>query len=131
QIRRLKISWRAGDEDLDEKTYFTELRRLEGLLADAPSVSERTLDLEKAMGLLSDMPRLLEAASKAQQRAIMQQVVRQVWVERAPQRYGDAWIKAIAPAEGYETLVSAIISQSKFAVAISAGLEPTTFSSGG
>jgi hypothetical protein len=131
QIRRLKLSWRAGDEDLDEQTYFSELRRLEGTLAEEPSVSARRLDLDKAMSVLRDMPSLLEVASKDQQRALIQQVLRQVWVERAPKRHGDAWVKAIAPTSTYEALVGAIVSSSNFAVATSTGLEPATFSSGG
>jgi hypothetical protein len=131
QIRRLKLSWRAGDEDLDEQTYFSELRRLEGLLAETPTGLYRRLDLEQAMAALRDMPSMLAIANTDQQRALIQQVLRQVWVERAPKRHGTAWVKAIAPTSTYEALVGAIISSSNFAVATSTGLEPATFSSGG
>jgi hypothetical protein len=131
QIRRLKVSWRAGDEDLDERTYFSELRRLEELLADVPPASERVLDIEKAMRLLGDMSSLLDKTNPEQQRAIMQQIVRQVWMGRDPKRHGDVWIKAIAPTSTCAALVGAIISSSKFALVTSAGVEPTTFSFGG
>ncbi len=131
QIRRLKVSWRAGDEDLDEKTYFSELRLLEELLADVPPVSERVFDVQEAMRLLGNMSSLLDQTNPEQQRALMQQIVRQVWMGRSPKRNGDAWIKAIAPTGTYAALVSAIVSSSKFALVTSAGVEPTTFSFGG
>jgi DNA invertase Pin-like site-specific DNA recombinase len=125
QIRRLKLSWRAGDEDLDERTYFTELKRLEALLLDAPpSPPTKTLDVGKAIAMLSSIPTLLETADRQQQQALLHQVLQKVWIDRAPKRRGDAWVKAITPTEPFAEPVSAIISASKFARAISTGLQP-------
>jgi hypothetical protein len=116
---------------LDEKTYYSELARLEALLVESPPSSTKILDGTKATTLLGEMPKLLREATAEQRRVLVQLVLRQVWIECGPKPDAEIWVKAIAPTKTYEVLVGAIITSSNFAMATSAGLEPTTFSSGG
>jgi hypothetical protein len=64
----------------------------------APS---RVLDLERATLFLTDMNALLDAATPAQQRALMQQVFMTIWIEKGA-------VTAIRPAHSYALLVEAM-----------------------
>ena len=89
----------------------------------------RTLDMERALGLLSDMPALLDAATPAQLRTLVQQVMKVVWLDQEG-------ITAFTPGEHYADLVEVVATYAgatdgHVGGATSTGLEPATFSSGG
>jgi site-specific DNA recombinase len=117
QLRRLRIAYRSGDPDLTDEIYTREVARLQALLADTPRRPTALLDLQRATTFLGDLPLLLEAASDAQRRALVQTVLKTVWVA-----HGE--IIAIQPALLFEVLADVTM------VTLT-GLEPVTSSSGG
>jgi hypothetical protein len=119
QLRRLSVAYRMGDPELTDAIYLRERARLERIIADEPVPSAQVLDLTKAMGLLSDMPKLIEAANVPQRRALVRQVFEQVWLEKTK-------VTAVKPSPQFGLLLEAVVSGT-----ISTGLEPATFSSGG
>jgi site-specific DNA recombinase len=119
QLNRLRDLYEFGH--FGKAEYLQRRATLERQLPRPGAQREPGLDVEKAMQLLSDMPKLLDAVTPSQQRALLQQVVSAVWLEKYA-------VVAIRPTANYVLIVEAM---GKVVAATSAGLEPTTFSSGG
>jgi len=83
--------------------------------------SARQFNTEKAITLLRDITSLLTVATPVQQRALIRQVLKSVWIEKVA-------VTAIKPTATFALLVELVAQGS---LAISTGLEPATFSSGG
>ncbi len=102
QLARIKDLYELGDlERADYLKRRTDLQRQLAQITPAPS---RVLDLERATLFLSDMAALLDAANVAQQRALMQQVMTMIWIEKGA-------VTAIRPAHSYALLVEAMWSK--------------------
>jgi site-specific DNA recombinase len=101
QLQRLKAAYLAGDEELSDEVYFRERDRLSRLLGASTPAPRQTLDVQAALALLGDMPALLATATMEQQRAIVQQVFQQLWIEKP-------LIKAIASTGTFAMLVEAM-----------------------
>jgi hypothetical protein len=99
QLARVQDMYQIGD--LDRAEYVRRRERLQRQLDQATPRPPRLLDIERATQLLSDMPRLLDAASLAQRRALLRQVVRTVWLEKVA-------VTAIAPAANFLLLVETL-----------------------
>jgi hypothetical protein len=99
--------------------YLRKREQLQRQIARSSSTPTRLFDVERAIELLSNLPALLDAATPAQQRALIRQIIARVWIEKLA-------VAAIEPTASYTILMEVQVS-----MATSAGLEPTTFSSGG
>ena len=119
QLTRLKDLYQRGHSELAE--YIEKRTRIEQQIARIPAPSDRILNVEKAITLLSDLPTLLDTATLTQRRALVRQIFDMVWIEKVA-------VTAIKPTATFALLVELAAQGS---LAISAGLEPTTFSSGG
>ena len=120
QIARLGDRYELGD--FSKEVYLQRRAAIEQRIADVSTKQPVMLEIDRAMKLLSDIPTLLEKATHAQQRALIQQLFECVWIEKLA-------VAAIRPTASYVLLIELLADQ--VALAISAGLEPTTFSSGG
>jgi site-specific DNA recombinase len=119
QLDRLRDLYLAGDEELTTMVYLSERARLQQLLAEEPPPPARMLDTERAIALLGDMAALLEAANREQRRALIEQILEVVWVDR------ERGLTAIRPRESYQLLAEAVAGH-RFAMvgeATSTGLE--------
>jgi hypothetical protein len=112
QLRRLSVAYRMGDPELTDAIYLRERARLERIIADEPVPMAQVLNLTKAMELLADMPKLIEAASVPQRRALVRQVFEQVWLEKTK-------VTAVKPSPQFGLLIEALVSG-----AISTGVDP-------
>lgn len=119
QLRRLRAAYLGGDTDLTDELYARERERLSKLLAAERPATVRVLDVEKAIGFLSDMPGLIDAATYTEQRALIQQIVKQMWLTR------DRGIVGWEPAPNYHVLVEVVARVKAVDGTTSAGLEPT------
>jgi site-specific DNA recombinase len=119
QLRRLSVAYRMGDPNLTDEIFLREKTRLERIIAEEPAPTSRMLDLTKALELLTDMPKLIAAASGPQRRALVRQVFAQIWLQKTT-------VTAVKPSPQLGLLVEAIVSG-----VISTGIEPATFSFGG
>lgn len=99
QINRLKRLFELGD--LSEAEYVAKRAALRRQLEAAPASTAIALDAEKALEFLNDLGGLLTAAAPEQQRAIVQQIIAQVWMTK------DA-VAAIRPASGVAVLLTAV-----------------------
>lgn len=81
QLRRLKAAYFAGDPDLDDRTYQRQRQALEAQLRPAEMPAASTLDVARAIELLSSMASVIAVATEAERRAIIQQLVAAVWVK--------------------------------------------------
>lgn len=115
QLRRLRAAYLAGDPDLNDQLYARERDRLSKLLATERPAVVRVLDVEKAISFLGNMPALINAATYTEQRALIQQVIKQVWLTREG-------IAGWEPAPNYRLLVEVVAAQ--VGGTTSAGLHP-------
>lgn len=119
QLARLKDLYQMGH--LVRAEYLEKRTQIELQLDRLPMASARMLNVERAVSLLSDLPALLDTAPPIKRRSIVRQILDRVWIEKAA-------VVAIKPTATFVLLVELAAQGS---LAISAGLEPTTFSSGG
>ncbi len=96
QLERLKDMYQMGD--LDKATYVQRRTQLQQRIAAAVPAPQRTLDIERAMEVLTSIDALLVAATLPQQRALIQQVLTTIWIEKST-------VTAIRPAPNYLLLV--------------------------
>jgi site-specific DNA recombinase len=120
QLRRLGVAYRLGD--IDDDAYLRERERLRGLLGEETTPLPAVLDLQQAIAMLDDLPSLLDAASEDELRGIVQQIFVTIWLE--PKK-----ITAAKATKNYALLLNQ--QQSVVGGTTSAGVEPTTFGSGG
>ncbi len=113
QLRRLKRAYLAGDTDLTDEIYFRERDRLSRLLTEQPAPPYKILDVTKALDILSDISRLISEANQEQQRGLVQQIFRRIWLNKNG-------LVAIEPAGNYKLLMEA----SRVVTATSTGLSP-------
>jgi hypothetical protein len=90
--------------DLGRSGYLQRREKLQRQIARMTPALDRVLDLDRAIGLLSNMAALLDAVDRAQQRALMQQVLTMIWIEKGA-------VTAIRPAHSYALLVEAMWSK--------------------
>lgn len=96
QLERLKELYELGD--LDRAAYLQRRGRIQAQIEQVAPTPIRTLDVSRAMTLLGDMSALLDTATSAQQRALIQQVLTMIWIEKSA-------VTAIRPAHSYALLV--------------------------
>ncbi len=93
-----------------------ERERLSALLATEQPPAPRVLNVEKAIGLLNDIPALIDQATYTEQRGLIQQVVKQMWLTREG-------IAGWEPAPNYHMLVEVVVRAKAVDWTTSAGLE--------
>jgi hypothetical protein len=99
QLERPRDLYQLGD--LDKATYLQRRAQLQQQLGQATPAPQRTLDIERAIELLSSMAALLDATTDtAQQRALIQQVLITIWVQKGA-------LVAVRPAPNYVLLMQA------------------------
>jgi site-specific DNA recombinase len=99
QLERLKELYELGD--LEKADYLRKRKRVQDQLARATPPPTRTLDITRALDLLSSMSALLDGATLLQQRAVIQQVLTMIWIEKSA-------VTAIRPAHSYAIFVAAM-----------------------
>lgn len=77
-LQRLKLLFIEGE--IEKEEYRREAAPLRAQLAAATAPDQRTLDIQKAGSLLSDMPVLVAAASRVEQRALIHQIIDVAWI---------------------------------------------------
>jgi site-specific DNA recombinase len=97
QLDRLRDLYELGD--LDKPTYMARRAQLQQQLAQITPTPQRTFDLERAIELLGSIAALLDAAPDvAQRRALVQQVLTMVWIQKGA-------VVAVRPAPSYVLLM--------------------------
>jgi site-specific DNA recombinase len=99
QLERLKELYELGD--LDKADYLKKRKRVQEQLTRAIPTPTRTLDITRAMDLLSSMAALLDGATPLQQRAVIQQVLSMIWIEKSA-------VTAIRPAHSYAIFIASM-----------------------
>jgi hypothetical protein len=99
QLERLKDLYELGD--IPKADYLRKREQLQRRLAQATPPPARSLVIERATALLGDLPALLVAASREQQRALIRLVLPRIWIEKFA-------VTAIKPAANFLLLVEAI-----------------------
>jgi hypothetical protein len=101
QRPRLKDLYQFGH--LERAEYLQKRGQIEDQLAQQAPAPSRALDIERAAGLLGDLPALLDAATPLQRRALIQQVLTMIWIEKRA-------VTAVKPAANFLLLVQAGIN---------------------
>ncbi len=102
QLTRLKAAYLAGDEDLTDDVYFRERERLAKLLHEQPAAPSLSLNVAAALDLLSNISEVITTVQLPEQRAIVQQVIKTIWIEKGairaftPTRHCVALVEALA-----------------------------------
>lgn len=102
QLNRLKAAYLAGDEDLTDDVYFRERERLTKLLNAQPATPTPSLGVAAALDMLSTISTAITAVQLPEQRAIVQQVFKIIWIEKGaitaflPTRHCIALVEALA-----------------------------------
>lgn len=120
QLRRLRNAYLAGDPELTDAVYTRRKIALEQTLREQEPQADAQIDPIKAAEVLSSMASVLDVATPEEQRAIVHHLIDAVWAR--PHE-----IIAIRTRPAWQALYTAC----NVGDTISAGLEPTTFSSGG
>lgn len=113
QLDRLRAVFLSGDESVSHALYQAESARLKALLTEEAPRSAARLDVEKALGLLNDLPALLDGAALAHRRALLQQLFARVWLEKEQ-------VTAVEPSPLFMPLLAAVDNL----YTTSTGLEP-------